>query len=53
MAKSIRNPATGETRRVSDAEARQLTDQGWQYISKGDWKRARSAQEATRVAPRS
>lgn len=39
--KCIRNPATGEVRRVTEYEARtKFTPYGWVYTSKGEWKRA-------------
>lgn len=39
MAKCIQHAKTKEVRRVSDDEAAKLTDNGWVYISKSQYKR--------------
>lgn len=36
--KCLRNPMTGEVRRVSDKEARHLASYGWTYTTKSVWK---------------
>lgn len=37
--KRLRNPTTGEIRRVPDHQAKHLASYGWTYVSKGEWKR--------------
>jgi len=41
MAKTIRNPATGEVRTVTESEAEKLCAAGWAYTSKYEIKRQR------------
>lgn len=36
--KCVKNPMTGEVRRVADDEAKRLAYFGWEYISKTEWK---------------
>ncbi len=38
--KCLRNPITGELKRVSEPEGRRLAAYGWTYVPKGEWKRA-------------
>lgn len=43
--KCVKNIKTGEVRRVTDAEADQLTwshPETWDYASKSEWKQAKS-----------
>lgn len=37
--KCVRNPATNEIKRVTETEAKRLASYGWQYITKGEYKR--------------
>ncbi len=38
--KCMKNPITGEIKRVTEAEARKLARYSWVYVSKGEWKRS-------------
>lgn len=38
--KCLRNPMTGELKRVPEHEARKLAAYGWTYVTKGEWKRS-------------
>lgn len=37
--KCLRNPVTGELKRVHDHEARKMASYGWLYVTKGEYKR--------------
>lgn len=36
--KTLKNPVSGQIKRVSDGEARELARYGWQYVPKAAWK---------------
>ena len=38
--KCLRNPIDNTIRRVTEAEGRRLARYGWEYVSKGEWKRS-------------
>jgi len=37
--KCLRNPVSGEICRVTETEAKRLASYGWEYITKGEYKR--------------
>ncbi len=38
--KCVKNPITGEIKRVTESEARKLARYSWVYVSKGEYKRS-------------
>lgn len=54
MAKTLRNPTTGEVRTVPDGDAEKLSKTGWVYTSKYEMKRlaamVKSKQQKTEAA---
>lgn len=36
--KTLKNPVSGEIKRVSDDQARELARYGWRYVPKSAWK---------------